>query len=175
MLTGKEIFNAGFIKGALEQNVQQQGVDVRVSKISKVFGSGIIPVEGKTQRAQTSELPLFSDDGWRLQPGYYEVEFEEGCEMPNNIGLQFKTRSSLVRCGCDIRSGHFDPGFKTDHMGAFMEVSLPVTIYKGACLAQVITFESNSVDNLYDGQWQDDKQRKTSKTKKNDKTSKQQA
>lgn len=171
MLTGREIFESGIIVDALEQNIQQQGVDIRVSKISKVSNSGgVISVTEKTKAPQSSEMTLFNDDRWILQPGYYEVEFVEGCNLPDNIGIQIKTRSSLVRCGSNIFSGHFDPGFRTDHMGAFLRVDLPITIYKDSRLAQVLTFESNRVENTYDGQWQEDKQRNNKS--KNDKVKK---
>ena len=74
--------------------------------------------------------------------------------------MQFKTRSSLVRCGADIRSGQFDAGFKTEHMGAYMKVELPVVIEMGARVAQTLIFRTEKVTNTYNGQWQEDKQRK---------------
>ena len=76
--------------------------------------------------------------------------------------MAFKTRSSLVRCGADVRSGQFDGGFKTKAMGAFLKVELPIEIEVGARVAQMIVNETYEVANedLYDGQWQGDKQRK---------------
>ena len=68
-------------------------------------------------------------------------------------------RSSLVRCGAIVHSGQFDAGFKTDAMGCFLQVIRPLHIEEGARIAQAIVFESNDVENLYDGQWQGDKQR----------------
>lgn len=164
MLTGKEIFDLDIIKGALEKNVQQQGIDVRVKEIAKVdtHFPGYIPVEGKTQRPNSIHCAML-EDHWTLQPGYYEITFIEGCEMPDNLGLDFKSRSSLIRCGSEVMSGHFDPGFKTDNMGCYMEVRLPISIEKGACIAQAMVTESNKVENTYNGQWQGDNQRKEKK------------
>lgn len=158
-LTGNEITGLGMITNIIPESVQQQGIDVRVKSINKLEGSGVVPKEGKTL------LPIYTEiqgtsDSWYLQPGYYELVFEEGCEIPNNMTLHFKTRSSLVRCGAVVHSGQFDAGFKTDNMGAFLHVIRPISIQKGARVAQAIIFESNKVDNLYDGQWQNDKQRK---------------
>jgi deoxycytidine triphosphate deaminase len=47
-------------------------------------------------------------------------------------------------------------------MGAFLKVELPIEIEKYARVAQMIVTETYPVDeeNLYDGQWQGDKQRK---------------
>lgn len=158
MLTGKEIYSSGLITGALEENVQQHGVDLRVKNIRRVSGIGVIPAEGKT----TAPIPVDIKPihgSWSLVPGYYEVEFIEGCNLDNRHGMTLKSRSSLVRCGGDIRSGYFDPGFHTDHIGAYMVIEKTIVIECGARLAQVLVNESREVVNTYDGQWQNDKQR----------------
>lgn len=159
-LTGKEIIQNQIITNSIEQGLQQQGIDVRIKKVNKLSGSGVIPKEGKTLLPVYEEMQVSVNDSWYLQPGYYEVEFEEGCNVPNNATLHFKTRSSLVRCGALVHSGQFDAGFKTNNMGAFLQVLNPISIQKGARIAQAIVFTSNEVSNLYDGQWQGDKQRK---------------
>jgi deoxycytidine triphosphate deaminase len=97
-----------------------------------------------------------------LEPGYYEISFVESCKIPANCAMYFKTRSSLVRCGAIVHSGQFDAGFETEKMGAFLHVILPIEIEVGARVAQMIVNESYEVGltELYDGQWQNDKQRK---------------
>lgn len=193
-LTGKQIVNKGIIYNVDEKGIQQQGVDVRVKKISRVStglkngvnvfsdiflgkseldivkdmfeGTGLIPASGKTSIPTPHEVTPIQDpergvDTWFLHEGYYEVEFMEGCEIPADCAMYFKTRSSLVRCGADVRSGQFDGGFKTENMGAFLKVELPIRIDVGARIAQAIVTETYPVDEdkLYDGQWQGDKQR----------------
>lgn len=161
MLTGKEIIEKGIITNYCDEGIQQQGVDLRIKCIRRVNGSSIslIPKEGKTQ------LPDYDEwDGWSnkfcLSPGYYEVEFMEGCNIPKNCAMWLKTRSSLVRCGATVHSGQFDAGFNTKNAGCFLEVRFNMDIERGARIAQAILFTSNDVDNLYDGQWQNDKHRK---------------
>lgn len=157
-LTGQQIINRGIVKNFCEESIQQQGVDVRVDQIYKVNGGGIVPAIGKTVRAANSKL-TWQDNKLTLMPGFYELTLVESCEIPNNISLHYKTRSSLVRCGAIIHSGQFDAGFKTDAMGCFLEVICPLTIEHGARVAQAICFESDVVTDLYNGQWQGDKQR----------------
>lgn len=158
-LTGKEIIERGIISNYTEEAIQQQGIDVRIDNIWEVSGMGRVPAIGKTF------LPAYTyqnteDSLYILQPGYYEVTLMEGCKIPSNATLHFKTRSSLVRCGAIVHSGQFDAGFETDRMGCFLQVIEPIEIEKGARIAQAILFESAVVDNLYDGQFQNDKQRK---------------
>lgn len=169
-LTGQQIIKYGdldpIVTNYEDKNVQQQGVDLRVKKICKVSekASGYIPLVGKSIIPVTEELSLYDDKTYVLKPGYYEVEFEEGCNIPNNATLHIKTRSSLVRCGSQCYSGQFDAGFNTKNMGCFLHVILPISIDKGARIAQALVFESAPVGNgsLYNGQWQGDKQRNKS-------------
>ena len=167
-LTGKQIVNQGIINGVCPEGIQQQGVDVRLDKVFEVleFGNGTVPVKGKTTTPPTVEvaaLDAYEDSKgyFYLPPGYYEIEFVESCKIPANCAMYFKTRSSLVRCGAEVRSGQFDGGFETEKMGAFLKVELPIKIERGARVAQAIVTETYTVDaeNLYNGQWQNDKQR----------------
>lgn len=161
-LTGKEIVEKGIIFNYPEESVQQQGVDVRVKSISKVqcTSPGVVPSQGKTKIPKTDFIQPINNI-YNLQPGYYELVLEEGCAVPPNATLHFKTRSSLVRCGSQIFSGQFDAGFNTSNMGCFLYVTIPINIEVGARVAQALVFETNIVDNLYDGQWQNDSQRTT--------------
>lgn len=167
-LTGRQIINREIITGACEEGIQQQGVDVRVAEIYHIIGSGRIPVKGKTKLPKTQK---FSEFDWTedengvqyatLGKGYYEVELMEGCAIPEDCVLNFKTRSSLVRCGAEVRSGQFDAGFATDHMGCFLKVERDIDIERGARIAQAIVTESYPVEetDMYSGQFQGDAQR----------------
>lgn len=170
-LTGKQIVEKGIVTNVCITGIQQQGVDVRVSKIFRIVdGGGVIPVVGKTTLPNYEEIepvPIKAQTGvnlmyFHLEPGYYEVQLMEGCNIINNAVLNFKTRSSLVRSGCIAHSGQFDAGFRTSNMGCFMHVIHPVNIQVGARIAQAIVNESYEVEkeDLYNGQWQGDKQRK---------------
>lgn len=172
-LTGKQIVETNIITNYTEAAVQQQGVDVRIDSLSKVGGYGYIPVEGKTELGNRTEERISIRNGkevFILTPGYYEVTLKEACKIPNNCVLNYKTRSSLVRCGVTVFSGQFDAGFETEAMGCFMEVRHPVRIEPGARIAQAIVCETYPVseENLYNGQWQNDKQRKNKKGDKED-------
>lgn len=168
MLTGKELYESGMLIGALEGNTQQQGVDIRIDRVSKVTGLGVIPVEGKTSLPSYEEIqPLKFHNkqtgkyvhGWMLPTGVYEIEFIEGVNVGPNYCMKPLTRSSLVRCGARIDSGLYDAGFHTEKAGAMLYVSNNILIEKGSRVAQIVCLESNDVENLYNGQFQEDKQR----------------
>ena len=163
-LTGKELVDKGIINGFItEENIQQHGVDLNVIKIEKILGGGYIPTEGKTIVCERREVPKTYLDGkevWELGRGTYDITFAQGCKVPSNQKLEIVQRSSASRNGIIIRSSLFDAGFYTNNIGTMMTVTEPVTVGVYARLAQIYATESNVVENLYNGQFQNDKQRK---------------
>ena len=64
--------------------------------------------------------------------------------------------SEILTCGnCESRKR-----VETEHMGAFLKVEEPMFIACDSRLAQVIVHGTNKVENTYNGQWQNDNQRK---------------
>lgn len=49
-------------------------------------------------------------------------------------------------------SAEFDPGFKTDQIGSFMTVIMPIKIEKGARLGQMVCHRTEKPADLYNGQ-----------------------
>jgi deoxycytidine triphosphate deaminase len=96
--------------------------------------------------------------GWLLHRGVYDITFNEGCEIPDNRVAFIKQRSSLYRNGAIINSPVFDPGFETEFMGTLVYVYETIFIEKDARVAQIYFHECNGAE-LYNGQWQNDKQR----------------
>lgn len=166
-LTGKELVEKGIINGPLkEDNIQQHGVDLNLRKVEMIVGRGMIPLEGKTVLASRSEIrPIEIDKKlfWTLDPGVYDITFDQGCKVPSNQFLLIRQRSSLLRNGTMLHSSVFDAGFETEQVGTVMHVRVPISIQVGARVAQIYAHESNEVENLYDGQFQGDKQRTTHK------------
>lgn len=168
-LNGKQIVEQGIITNVINKEcIQQVGVDLELIKIERVMGTGIIPQEGKTKLGTKIPVPMVDcpnpkgdekTKGWLLTPGAYDITLEQGCKIPANQRLQIVQRSSVLRNGGVLASSMFDPGFETDHIGTVMFVFASVFIHFGARVAQAYTTEVNEVENLYDGQWQGDKQR----------------
>lgn len=155
-LTGKEIIERGIVTGYdPDSAIQQQGIDLRMDEVSRVDG----PFKGLVRRVGSTILPDYKPvepmgGCFVLDKGYYEVIFEEGVRIPDNVAAYLKTRSSLVRCGAQVLSGQFDAGFETPKAGCFLHVIEPIMIERGSRIAQLICHESREVTNTYEGQWQ---------------------
>lgn len=156
-LTGKQIVANNIIRGISEPDIQiqQQGIDLKLDKVyefTELTNAGYICKNNKENKIPFPNLiktiKIDGKDMYRLKPGYYEVYFEEACNIPSNNTLHYKTRSTLIRSGAVIHSGQFDAGFATDKMGAFLHVIHPngIIIEKGARVCQAICFESGDVE-----------------------------
>jgi deoxycytidine triphosphate deaminase len=140
----------------------QVGYDLTVKDVKAIRG-GILYAD-ETQLEPYDQIETMSVqkvDGdhrevWSLKPGIYSVTFEQGCKLDDQTTAFIRQRSSVLRMGGTVTSGVYDPGFEVDEMGGVMTLTKTVVIEKGARLAQIIMFENNSAE-LYDGQWQKDK------------------
>lgn len=177
MITGKQLIEQGIITNATEDLIAQVGVDLELIKVERLFGWGFIPKKGKTKLVKYKEVdpeviiidvetvdhvdvPI-EGIGWQLSPGAYQVTFKQGCKIPSDKVLFIRQRSSLLRNGCVLHSSVFDPGFETENIGNIIIVNQPIQIEKEARIAQVYSHNCNTVENLYDGQFQNDKQRQS--------------
>lgn len=156
------------IKGELSSdNLQSHGIDLNVMSIKKLSGIGRVCVKGRTKVSKYDELELVSyrdEEGreclvWKLDPGTYDITFKQGCCVPPYAMLLIRQRSSLLRNGAIIHSSIFDAGFSTMNIGTIMIVNLPIIIEDGARIANIYGHKCHSVENLYEGQFQGDKQR----------------
>jgi deoxycytidine triphosphate deaminase len=167
MLNADQIVEKGLLK--LEQSKgkkAQVGYDLSLQTVKKIrqnpqdkFG---IVLQNKTNLAdytETEKVQLDGNMGWLLYPGTYEITFWEGCKLPADYVGLIRQRSSLLRNGTIIHSSVFDPGFETEFMGCVMRVNETIFIEEDTRVAQIYFHQCDEVSILYDGQWQNDKQR----------------
>ena len=137
----------------------QVGYDLSIKSIKRLKGGGQV-LKSKTivNELETVSMEGFEVRGWWLEPGTYDVTCNEGCNIPANRTAMVRQRSSLLRNGAIIASSIFDPGFYTDNIGTVMVVNERIFIELDARIAQMY-FHENNEGELYDGQFQNDKQR----------------
>lgn len=151
--------NADQVEQLLQTNGKgakaQVGYDLTLKGVKRIKGGTV--TTRQTIVTPYEELSTITmDDGSKyyiLAPGSYSLTFEQGVKLPTNKTAFIRHRSSILRCGAIITSGVYDPGFEVDEMGAVLIATQPITIEKGARVAQIIIFDNNEAD-AYDGQWQ---------------------
>ena len=170
MLNTKQILDEGLLKLERSQGKPAQvGFDLTLKQVNEIgVRSNLTPslkigkvLKDKTELTNYTPYALMNLDGvsgWLLYEGVYDITFNEGCKLPNNRVAFIKQRSSLYRNGTIINSPVFDPGFETEFMGTLMYVHKTLFIEENARVAQIYFHECEAAE-LYDGQWQGDKQR----------------
>lgn len=174
MLNAQQILEQGLIKTENSKGKPAQvGYDLSVKSINRIADPNVMfskPSIGMVLKDKTilnNYAPVETKkidgyEGWLLYPGAYDLTFHEGCKIaPYTVGM-IRQRSSLLRNGAIIASSIFDPGFETDNMGTIMIVTATIFIEKDARVGQMYFHECDEVaeENLYNGQWAFDKQRK---------------
>ena len=169
MLNAKQILDEGLLKLEHSKGQKSQvGYDLTLKQVNKIGTStaGMTAKIGKVLKDKT-ELTNYTPyglmnldgvNGWLLYEGVYDITFNEGCKLPENRVAFIKQRSSLYRNGTIINSPVFDPGFETDFMGTLMYVHETIFIEENVRVAQIYFHECQSAE-MYNGQWQGDKQR----------------
>lgn len=178
MLNAQQIVEKGLLK--LEHSKgkpAQVGYDLSLKAINKIGDPNglhtIIEFKdfkiGKVLKDKTElttyhpieKVQLDGLTGWLLYKGVYDITFWEGCKIPSNYVGLIRQRSSMLRNGTVLHSSVFDPGFETEFMGTVMVVNETIFIEDSARVAQIYFHTCEEVDqeNLYNGQWQQDKQR----------------
>jgi deoxycytidine triphosphate deaminase len=172
MLNAKQILEENLLQLETAQGKPAQvGYDLTLKAVQKVglkiganaYREGKIGKVLKDKTELTEYVPqntimLDGVEGWLLYDGVYDITFNEGCKIPENRVAFIKQRSSLYRNGAIINSPVFDPGFETANMGTILYVHETIFIEENARVAQIYFHECNGAD-LYNGQWQNDKQR----------------
>jgi deoxycytidine triphosphate deaminase len=170
MLNVAQILDEGLLRLEHAQGKPAQvGFDLTLKQVNAVghqhqhdtnFKIGKV-LKDKTELTTYRPYGLINLDGvsgWLLYEGVYDITFNEGCKIPSNRVAFIKQRSSLYRNGAIINSPVFDPGFETEFMGTLMYVHTTLFIEENARVAQIYFHECEAAE-LYDGQWQGDKQR----------------
>lgn len=172
MLTAKQIVEKKIIfltdeakeKYNVELSPAQAGIDLHMVSCSKVKKDdfGVIFDDSdkskKTKITKTEPCTTTKDEtgkeAWILDEGEYEIGFAEGCNFDNKTAGKIVHRSSVRRCGCEINSPLWDPGFHTNEMGTFLSVKNRIKIYVGARVAQMMVFSTEDAAEEYNGQYQ---------------------
>ena len=150
--------NADQVEQLLQTNGKaakaQVGYDLTLKEVKQIVGGTVLCERTEVDHYHSIETveDIYGRDVFSLQPGTYSLTFEQGVILPSGKTAFIRHRSSILRCGAIITSGVYDPSFYVDEMGAVLIVTRPITIQKGARVAQIIVFDNNDAE-AYNGQW----------------------
>lgn len=153
------IVNQGILSGLLnpKDQIQQNWIDLTIKSIA-ALGPNLEQEDewvgnslGHAERSHIDRVILEPDqDGWiYLDRGQYEIIYNETFKLPNGLGMDIRTRSTVNRGGNFITSWFYDAGF-AGLGGGMLHVFQPLRIQLNVRIAQAIFFEAEEW-SLYDG------------------------
>lgn len=141
----------------LEQQVQPNGVDLSLREVGRYVGRGIVARDNAGRRLPEVETLPFGEDGFLdLQPGPYQVVFNEVVDLPNDLMALGRPRSSLCRCGISLHSAVWDAGYR-GRSTCLLSVGHPAgfRVQRDARLLQLVFFRlAEAVAEGYGGAYQ---------------------
>jgi len=154
LLGGKPPLVEGLIDR--EQQLQPNGIDLTLRDIALMQSAGVITVDNGQR--QISELAPLVFDGLGyidLVPGIYLITYNEVVHMPENVTALGAPRSSLLRCGVDIKTAVWDAGY-SGRSQSLMVVYNPqgIRLQRNARVVQLIFFKLSQKTSGYQGKYQ---------------------
>ena len=140
------------------KNPEGAGFDLRLGEVYRIKGDAFL---GETER-KTPEIELVESykEGEKrsitFKPGdFYLVKTIESFNIPKNLTVNFKPRTTTFRSGLFLRTGNVAPGYKGPvTFGLKNEGPISVTIEMGARFVHAQFEEIKGGGSMYRGQWQ---------------------
>jgi deoxycytidine triphosphate deaminase len=163
-------FVAEHVTPTTDEQVQPNGVDLRLEAVFEQTGPGRIGRDGKDigdrqpRQARPADDDASEADGagegdagengetYFLPPGGYVVRYAETVAVPEeHVGFVYP-RSSLLRNSCMLDTAVWDAGYEGKGEG-LLEVHHDVELERGARIAQFVLADADH-ETTYDGSYQ---------------------
>lgn len=159
VLDGKTIAYKNYVTPVDDEQVQPNGVDLRVKEIWAVDGKAYLDADSKMHFMNMNKYSALEhfDNGeseFVLYAGtHYAVDFMETVSVPERYCAIIYPRSSLLRAGAFVTSALWDTGFE-GQLGGFIRPMCDLYIHPKARIAQIVFTKANFNGHRYDGRYQ---------------------
>lgn len=144
--------NDSKLSNVQEKDVQPTAVDLRLDKIFSINDNTFI-LDEKNKKHRGATLMRPDDLGYYwLEPGTYEVTFQNIITVASGEAGFVITRSTLNRNGVFITSGLYDSGYEGVMAGALHVTSGAFKVQAGTRLGQFLLFDAETL-SMYDGDY----------------------
>lgn len=137
-----------------EMDVQPNAVDLRLGKVYKLGREAFTISNDKKEHRELTEVKPNANGWFMLEPGYYNIEYENTINVSERESGFVITRSTLVRNGVYLTTGLYDSGYKGKMVSGMHVTTGNMFVEKGTRLGQYLCFEAEAV-HLYDGDYQE--------------------
>ena len=139
-----------------ESQVQPCGIDMTLKEVHSLSDAGEIDFDNSKRNISKSFALAFDSSGkLLLKPGCYKIIYNEYVSVPIDACAFGFPRSSLLRCGADVRCAVWDPGYH-GRSESLLVVNSPhgITLHKNAKVMQLVFVRLESAAHKgYAGQY----------------------
>ncbi len=130
-----------FIKDtAGEGQLQPCGIDMTLKEVHELADAGVIDFDNSKRKISASKKIEFDGEGRiHLAQGCYKIVYNEYVSVPLDACAFGFPRSSLLRCGADVRCAVWDPGYHGRSESLLIVNSQHgITLHKNAKVMQLV-------------------------------------
>jgi len=139
-----------------EGQMQPCGIDMTLREVHELSDSGEIDFDNSKRKISASRKLEFDSEGkLHLSPGCYKIIYNEYVSVPIDACAFGFPRSSLLRCGADVRCAVWDPGYHGRSESLLVVHSAHgITLHKDAKVMQLVFVRLESAAHAgYSGQY----------------------
>ena len=142
----------------LRLQLQNNGFDLTLRSVASFSSLGQLALDNDERVLPQTTAMEFGGDGFlHLTPGNYRIIYNEIVHLPNDILSFGFPRSSLLRCGADIRTAVWDAGY-SGRSESLLIVHNPhgIRLKRNARLLQLVFMQLTEKSDGYAGRYQDE-------------------
>lgn len=135
--------------------LQPCGVDLTLKEVHELEEGGVIDFDNSKRKIPAGKKLEFTGGILRLKQGCYKIIYNEYVSIPIDCAAFGYPRSSLLRCGADIRCAVWDPGYH-GRSESLLIVSNPhgIVLHEKAKVSQLVFVRLESeAHKAYEGKY----------------------
>ena len=139
-----------------EGQLQPCGVDMTLREVHALSEAGAVDFDNSKRKISKSAALAFDAEGKiHLPVGSYKIIYNEYVSVPIDACAFGFPRSSLLRCGADVRCAVWDPGYHGRSESLLVVHNAHgITLYKDAKVMQLVFVRLESAAHKgYEGQY----------------------
>ena len=139
-----------------EGQMQPCGIDMTLKEVHELADAGTVDFDNSKRKISASKKLEFDSEGkLHLAQGCYKIIYNEYVSVPIDACAFGFPRSSLLRCGADVRCAVWDPGYHGRSESLIVVNSQHgITLYKNAKVMQLVFARLESAAHAgYSGQY----------------------
>ena len=138
-----------------EGQVQPCGIDMTLREVHELADAGAVDFDNSKRKISSSKKLEFAEGKLHLRAGCYKIIYNEYVSVPIDACAFGFPRSSLLRCGADVRCAVWDPGYHGRSESLLVVHSAHgITLHKNAKVMQLVFVRLESAAHKgYEGQY----------------------